>query len=62
MNRSLFQSLPDGERRPEEDLVALEEDEVPDPEDRIAGKTRGEEREEPLHREDVREGRLVARH
>ena len=56
----LFESLPDSQSCPEEDFVALEEDQIPDPEDSLPGQAGREEREEPLHRKHVGQGWLVA--
>lgn len=57
---SLSQSLPDGEGDPEQHLWALKEDRVPDLQHGGRRQAGGEHGEEPLHREDVGQRRLVA--
>lgn len=56
----LGERLPNGERGAQEDVAALEEDEVPHAQHGRLGQARGEQREEPLHGEHVRERRLDA--
>ena len=58
---SLFQLRPDGQSCPEENLVALQQNQVPDPEDGLPREAGREEGEEPLHGEHVGQRRLVAR-
>lgn len=57
---SLGQRVPNGQRGFQEHRAALEEYQVPDPEHRALWKTVAEQREEPLHREHVRQRRFVA--
>ncbi len=56
----LFKLRPDGERRSEKNFVSFEQDQVPHPQDGFPRQAGGEDGEEPLHREDVRQRGFVA--
>ena len=55
----LLHRSPDDDGRPQENLRSFEEDCVPDSQRRWLGQTSCEQRQKPLHREHVRQRRLV---